>query len=157
MTVILLIIHGLLSVLLIGALTHQCIACFGFRSKRVGRGLSDALEKIRPHVYANAVVVLYMSTVAVGAVIYPEFRLNVRPEFDASLPAATGFFEIKEHYSAVGLGLLPAYWFFWKMSADESNEHSRNRSAAKAYTVLLTLITWVGFLVGHVLNNIEGL
>ena len=50
------------------------------------------------------------------------------------------------------LGLLPAYWVFWKapLAADQA-------PARRSLTWLLAFVVWWGFLVGHVLNNIKGL
>jgi len=49
------------------------------------------------------------------------------------------------------LGMLPAYWYFWR--APDAIEHARARAVL---TAILAFIVWWGFLVGHVLNNIRG-
>jgi hypothetical protein len=64
---------------------------------------------------------------------------------------ANGAFELKEHFAAVGLGMLPAYWFYWRSPLAE--EHARTRAVV---TALLAFIVWWNFLAGHVLNNIRG-
>ena len=54
-------------------------------------------------------------SVLIGALLYPRYRIDVRPLLeDMQLRAANGLFETKEHFAAVGLGLLPAYWVFWR-------------------------------------------
>ena len=65
--------------------------------------------------------------------------------------AANGVFEIKEHLAAIGLGLLPAYWVFWRrpLTAD-------GMVARRYLTCILAFVVWWNFLVGHVLNNIRG-
>ena len=96
---------------------------------------------------------LFVLSVIGGSLLYPDYRLDVRPTLeDLDLRAANGVFEIKEHLAAIGLGLLPAYWFFWKqpLVADAA-------AARKYLTWILTFIVWWNFLVGHVLNNIKGL
>ena len=64
---------------------------------------------------------------------------------------ALGFFDIKEHFVAIGLALLPAYWVCWQQPRD--GELARTRAAL---TTLLAGIVWWSFLVGHVVNNIMG-
>lgn len=150
MTVFLLILHGLLAVLLLGAITHQCIAAWAPFEQPKPTGFIASARRTRPRLYANAVVVLYMLTLLLGALIYPEFRVEVRSRFDLEVPAASGSFEIKEHFAAIGLGLLPAYWYSWRPG-------TRFPGTSRVLTALLTLIVWSGFLIGHVLNNLEGL
>jgi hypothetical protein len=60
-------------------------------------------------------------------------------------------FELKEHFVAVGLGILPAYWYFWRQPP--AADHLRTRAAL---TAVLAFIVWWSFLVGHILNNIRG-
>jgi hypothetical protein len=62
-----------------------------------------------------------------------------------------GAFELKEHFVAVGLGMLPAYWYFWKQPLTDA--HARTRALL---TAMLAFIVWWSFLVGHILNNIRG-
>ena len=97
-------------------------------------------------------VLLYVASTILGGVIYPEYRLVVRGVLEElELRAANGSFELKEHFVAVGLGMLPAYWMFWRQPLFE--EHARARAIV---TTMLAFIVWWGFLVGHVLNNIRG-
>ena len=93
---------------------------------------------------------LFVITAIGGALLYPQYRLDVRTTLeDLQLRAANGVFEIKEHLVAIGLGLLPTYWLLWK---------APEQAAARRYlTWLLAFIVWWSFLVGHVLNNIKGL
>ena len=65
---------------------------------------------------------------------------------------ATGAFELKEQFIAVGLGMLPLYWMLWRRLPEAGG-----RPARIAVTLLLCAIVWYAFLVGHVLNNIRGL
>ena len=52
---------------------------------------------------------------ALGAVIYGEYRISVRVVLqELQLNAANGSFELKEHLAAIGLGMLPAYWWSWR-------------------------------------------
>jgi hypothetical protein len=71
---------------------------------------------------------------------------------DLQLRAANGIFETKEHFAAVGLGLLPAYWLFWRPPL--KLEYAQTR---KYLSWSLAFIVWWNFLTGEVLNNIRGL
>ena len=66
--------------------------------------------------------------------------------------AANGVFEIKEHFAAIGLGVLPVYWVSWRPPLLPGQATTR-----RCLTGILAFVTWWSFLVGHVLNNIKGL
>ena len=149
---ILLTVHGLLAAALIGALTHQSIALWQWAPMARDTFFSR-LRALRPAPYTNAVVVLYVVDFILGAIIYATYRIDVRPYLeDTGLLLAAGSFETKEHLSALGLGVLPAYWLFWKAPV------FADKAAARKYlTLLLTFYVWWNFLVGHIVNNIRGL
>ena len=152
MITVLLIVHGLLAVALLGATTHQAVSV---RSRPPGldRSFVDHFGGVTPSVFPGAIVVLFLLTIVGGGFLYPQYRLDVRPSLEEmQLGAANGVFEIKEHLAAMGLGLLPAYWYCWK--APLSVDHAATR---RYLTWLLAFIVWWGFLAGHVLNNIKGL
>lgn len=153
MSTLLLILHGLAAVFLIGAITHQAASLLRASVAAPGaRGFMQRFAGVRPTGYAVAIVVLYLVTVLLGALIYPLYALGARAAIRAEWPGAFASFEIKEHFAALGLALLPAYWALWRQPLEG------NLSAtARAVTVLLALIVWVAFLIGHVLNNLEGL
>ena len=148
---VLLIVHGLLAVALLGAITHQVVSVWAPARKPavsfVGR------YRAAPGVsYANAIVVLYLLTFALGGVIYPEFRIEARVVVEQQAQwKPMGAFELKEHFAAIGLALLPAYWYYWRRPL--SQEHARTRAAL---TLLIAFIVWWNFLVGHIINNIRG-
>jgi hypothetical protein len=151
MIVALLIVHGLLAVALLGALTHQAFAVASARADK--RSFFARFRAVNATAYATPIVVLFAVTALGGALLYPDYRVEVRPALeDLQLRAANGIFEIKEHLVAVGLGVLPAYWFFWRTPL--ALEHATTR---RNLTWLLTFLVWWAFLTGHVLNNIRGL
>jgi hypothetical protein len=153
MITVLLIVHGLLAVTLLGAVTHQALSVTAGVSAVRPRSFVSRFRSVNPVAYANAVVVLFVITAIGGALLYPQYRIDVRPALeDMQMRAANGVFEIKEHLVAIGLGLLPTYWLFWR--APLAPEQS---SARRYLTWLLAFIVWWSFLVGHVLNNIKGL
>lgn len=147
----LLIIHALVSVALLGAITHQTLSVW--RSVRVPPASFFAKFRAVPAAsYVNAVIVLFVVATFIGGVlIYPAYRISVRIVLEQlRLNTANGLFELKEHFAAVGLGLLPAYWYYWRQPPAE---HMRTRAIL---TTILAGIVWWGFIVGHILNNIRG-
>ena len=153
MIVVLLIVHGLLAVTLLGAITHQALSVVPARAATGTLSFVGRFRSVDSGAYATAIVVLFVVTAIGGALLYPQYRLDVRTTLeDLQLRAANGVFEIKEHLVAIGLGLLPTYWLFWK--APRASEQGQAR---RYLTWMLAFIVWWSFLVGHVLNNIKGL
>jgi hypothetical protein len=107
---------------------------------------------VRPDSFANAIVVLYAVSAVLGAVLYLSFRVEIRPDLErAGHWPALGLFDLKEHFVAIGLALLPAYWVGWrKRRSDEPSP------TPAALTSILAFIVWWSFLIGHVTNNIMG-
>ena len=102
--------------------------------------------------FANAVVVLYVVSALLGGIVYLYFRVDVRPELErAGHWHVLGFFDLKEHFAAIGLALLPAYWVCWRQPLADEPAQTRT-----ALTSILAFIVWWGFLCGHVANNIMG-
>ena len=150
MIVFLLILHALLAVTLLGAVTHQAIGAWAPAKKPVS-SFVGRIRSVPPAAYANAIIVLYVATAALGAIIYPTYRLSVRIVLEQmQLFGANGAFELKEHFVALGLGMLPAYWYFWRQPLPD---YARTRAVM---TAVLAFVVWWSFLVGHVLNNIRG-
>ena len=102
--------------------------------------------------FVNAIVVLYAVSALLGAVVYLYFRSEIRPSLErAGHWQALGFFDIKEHFVAIGLALLPAYWICWRQQ--RTDDPSRMPAIL---TLILAFIVWWSFLTGHILNNIMG-
>ncbi len=152
MVTVLLILHALVGVTLLGALTHQATSLL--RHGPVGGdSFVNRYSGVNQQVFTRTVIGLYTAGVALGALVYPAYRLNVRIPFEEmSLGWAVGIFELKEHFAGIGLGLLPLYAFTWRTQS--AAPHRRDRFAI---TLLLTFIVWWDFIVGHVLNNLRGL
>lgn len=151
MTIFLLILHGLLAVALLGAITHQAIAAWIPAGQPANSFVARA-RRVSAPAYTGAIVVLYILTMALGAFIYAEYRVSIRIVLEQlEVRAVNGSFELKEHFAAIGLGMLPAYWFYWRRPLNPG--HARIRAAL---TLVLAFIVWWAFLVGHVVNNIRG-
>jgi hypothetical protein len=147
---ILLIIHGILAVLLLGAITHQAIAAAWPAAKRAP-GFFSSLRSVNGMSYTNAVIILFVVTFLLGTIIYPTYRLNVRTVLqEYHLYKPEGMFEMKEHLLALSLALLPVYWLLWRKPSGD------NRVARTAITSIIAVAVWWGFLTGHIINNIRG-
>ena len=148
----LLIIHGLLAVALLGAITHQALAVCWPRRKSPDDHFTGKFRAVSAPSYANAVVLLYLATTLLGAIIYPEFRVSIRSVVEElGQRAVMGAFEVKEHFVVVGMAMLAPYWYFWRTPLDEAHAGAR-----QWLTALLAFIVWWGFLVGHIINNVRG-
>jgi hypothetical protein len=144
-----LLVHGLSAAFLWGALTHQALAV-SWPAQGGRGGWWMTLRSVRAERYARAIVILFCSTVALGALLYPPFRLVVRAAYlDQHVPWGTGLFELKEHVAAIGLTLLPLYWAAWR--------DPEATGARRASTLALAALVWFNFLAGHVVNNLRGL
>ena len=153
MIIALLIVHGLLAVTLLGAITHQALSVVPGQAAAWPLSFVGRFRSVDSGAYTTAIVVLFVVTAIGGGLLYPQYRLDVRTALeDMQLRAANGVFEIKEHLVAIGLGLLPTYWLFWRAPL------VAGQAAARRYlTWLLAFVVWWSFLAGHVLNNIKGL
>jgi hypothetical protein len=74
-----------------------------------------------------------------GALLYLPFRVAVRVELErAGHWQALGLFELKEHFVAIGLALLPAYRICWR----EKRADKFSPIPAAALTLILAFIVW---------------
>jgi hypothetical protein len=152
LTTALLIIHGLVAVALLGAITHQTLAAWAPR-RAPRKSFFARFRAVPPASYANAIVALYAVSALLGAVLYVPFRTTIRPDLErAGHWQALGLFDLKEHFAAIGLALLPAYWICWR----ETFSDKPSATLSAALTLILAFIVWWSFLTGHVLNNIMG-
>jgi hypothetical protein len=149
---ILFIVHALLAVALLGALTHQAAAVLAPPRVRAAGGFVTRFRSVSGPGYAAAVCVLWVLAFIMGGWIYSKYRIYVRiPIEQEGLYKTLGAFELKEHLATIGLGLLPVYWYLWK-----NVRNAAFSSARRGLTVLLAAICWYAFLVGHVVNNVRG-
>jgi hypothetical protein len=151
MATTLLILHGLVALALIGAITHQALAtCAPPHAKP--ESFFGRFRAIPAPRFANAIVVLYLTSAVLGAVVYLYFKIDIQPYLERDRHwHAMGFLDLKEDFIVIGLGVLPAYWFCWRRPDNCEHHHIRT-----TLTVILAFIVWWSFLVGHVMNNIRG-
>lgn len=151
MAIALMIIHGLVAVALLGAITHQTLAAWAPAVPR-RNSFFARFRSIPAASFANAIVALYLASALLGASLYLYFRVDVRPALERSGHwQALGVFDLKEHFISIGLGVLPAYWVLWRRPSPKESRRSR-----AVLTAILAFIVWWAFLIGHVMNNIMG-
>jgi hypothetical protein len=147
---ILLFVHFLLAVALLAAVTLQAVAVL-LPARQAAGNFIDRSPVPAPS-YAAMIVILYVAQALMGAWIYVKYRTYVRIPMEAQRHWwMVGSFEFKEHIAAMGLGLLPAYWYFWRQPL--SAEHDIVR---RWLTVFLAISVWYAFIVGHVANDFRG-
>ena len=152
MATTLLILHGLVAVALLGAITHQTLAAWVPSTRMGPRSFLARFRAVRAVAFANAVVALYLAAALLGAVVYLRFKVELQPILERDHHwQALGFFDLKEDFAAIGLGLLPAYWLGWRGTAADGVGR-----APAALTAVLAFIVWWSFLVGHVANDVVG-
>jgi hypothetical protein len=148
---ILLFIHFLVAVTLMTAITLQVVTVL-MPARQVAGNFVDR-GPVPAASFTGIVVPLYATQVLLGAFIYMKYRLYVRiPMEELRHWWTLGGFEFKEHILAMGLGLLPAYWYFWQKP--QSTEYALIR---KWLTVFLAVSVWYGFVSGHIANDFRGI
>ncbi len=79
---------------------------------------SGAARRARARWYAAITWPAYVAAMVTGALVYPAYKVGVREAWlDANRPELTGFFEIKEHWGAIGLLLAWGLWRYLCRSA----------------------------------------
>jgi hypothetical protein len=148
---VLAIVHGLVAVALLGAITHQTLATWA-PTDASPKSFFGRFRAVRSSSFANAIVVLYALTAALGAVVYLDFKVDIAPDLERDGHwLALGLFDLKEDFAVIGLGLMPAYWVCWRTPLADTPSLTR-----LALTSLVAFIVWWSFLVGHVMVNIMG-
>src|SRR5215472_19130095 len=93
---------------------------------------------VQPAGYANAIVGLYVGAAVLGSVVYLYFKVDIQPDLERDRHwHALGFFDLKEDFVAIGLGLLPAYWISWRCPFAEERD-----PIASFLTTILGFIVW---------------
>jgi hypothetical protein len=150
MITVILILHDIVAVFLLGAVTHQTLGVFWPRRPGQTDFVAQA-RTMRPQIYVTAIVILYVVQFILGALLYPTYRVVARPPLEElRLLYVIGLFEVKENFAAIVLAMLPAYWYFWK--------HYPEASRARAVmTAILFVTVWYNAIAGHLVNNARGL
>src|SRR5262249_50565505 len=111
---ILLFIHFTLAVCLLGAITLQAVSAL-IPARQAATGFINYVRTVPASTYVPVIVVLYVLQVLMGMWVYTKYRVYVRIPMEQlghwSIVAA---FDGKEHVVAIGMALLPAYWYLWR-------------------------------------------
>lgn len=151
MTVFLVLLHALVSIALIGAITHQGLSLW--RRPVPVRGFVDRFRAVSAPGYVAPIVLLYVIDFGLGSYIYPAYVLDVKASLaDFGLYTEIFLFQAKEHIAVIGLILLPAYWHYWK-NADLGDFIMTRRFV----TTVVLIAVWWNLVIGHLLNNVRGL
>src|SRR5947209_19210255 len=143
----LLIIHGLLAVALLGAITHQAVAVWLPARAKAGNFVTR-FRAVPSTSYVAAIIVLYVVTFVMGAWIYTQYRFTARLALEQLRFFKTvGAFELKEHLATMGLIVLPVYWAYWRQPLVPEFA-----SARRQVTLLLAVLVWSNFHIGHITN-----
>ena len=144
----LLLLHLFLTFLLVGAMMHNLLVVFNYLSGKFAR-------KKREWYYARLSFWSYLVVYVIGALIYPYFRVYIRHEYlDANFPWATGLFEVKEHWGAVGLALFACYYLLRKMFDPETEKEKLYFYVPLCF--LLNIILWYKVIIGCFLTILKG-
>jgi hypothetical protein len=149
--VALLLLHALVSVALLGAVSHQCVAVLRARgaARVAGGSFVRRYASVGAGGFVEAVGLLYLTNLVLGAILYPEYRIESRYALEEMrLLTVVGLFELKEHWAALGVAVLPLYVCAWR--SDTMRSHRRSS------TLTLGFIVWFTSIVGHVVNNFRG-
>ena len=93
---------------------------------RPARLVFGRFRTVPSRAFTNAIIVLSSVTAILGAIVYLYFRVDVRPALEqAGGWEVLGFFDIKEHFIAIGLALLPAYFVCWRQPREASTRTRR--------------------------------
>jgi hypothetical protein len=145
------VLHGIIAIGLLGAVTHQGLTVW--RKPAPARLFVNRFRAISAVRFANAIAVLYVLTFVLGAYIYPTFVLDVKGAVaDYGMKKTIGMFQMKEHISVIGLGLLPVYWHYWRTVPVTEAFVTR-----RFLTTVLMFGVWWNLVIGHVLMNVKGL
>jgi len=61
-----------------------------------------------------------------GVLLYPTYRVSSRVVLEQlRLAAPVGIFDLKEHFSTIALGLLPAYGYYWRQPLSDETTNIR--------------------------------
>jgi hypothetical protein len=136
----LLMVHLLASFVLVGMAAHNLIRVFGYMRGRFERQSAE-------RTFTLVSMWLYAAVFAIGALIYPTFRVRIRADyFDKVLPWAKALFEIKEHAAAIGLALVIAACLLRR-----NFEPSAEREKLWLYVplwILINIVLWYQVICG---------
>lgn len=144
----LLLVHLFATFVLVGGMTHNLLSVLKYIRGKFER---QKLEWLYVRVSLGAYILVYVT----GALIYPAYRVYLRHYyFDSQIPWATGLFEVKEHWSAIGLAMFFVYYFVRKDF--QPNDEKEKLFLYVPLCLLLNVILWYKVGVGCYLTLLKG-
>lgn len=140
----LLLIHALAGFAALAISIH--VLWFAWRG--AGR---NAAWRVRARRYARITWPMYVAALMTGILIYPAYGVTVRKAWlEANRPDMVGWFEIKEHWTTLGLLLAWGLWrYFCKAEIDDVLTPERTSWRGHVLVALLvTICALVGVVVG---------
>lgn len=145
---LLLIVHTLICFILVGSMSHQLGCVIGYTKGKFGR---RKVEKRHLKISFVAYAIIYLT----GALIYPAFKVYVRGAYlDVEMPWATGLFEVKEHWGAIGLALY-AVCYYMRNAFDPEQERAK-LFLYVPLCVFINIIVWYKIIAGIWLTILKG-
>ena len=145
---LLLLLHLFVTIVLVGSMTHNLLIVINYLRSKFGR---QKLEWLYVKVSLWSYIIVYV----IGALIYPAYRIHIRHEyFDPQLPWATGLFEVKEHWGAVGLALFFVYYFLRR--SFKPAEEKEKLFLYMSLCFVLNVILWYKVIIGCYLTLLKG-
>jgi len=146
--IVLLLAHLIAAGVLAGCMTHNLLIVWKYIRGKFGRKKRE-LYFVKVSLWSYVIVYFF------GCLIYPAFRVYFRAGyFDANLPWATGLFELKEHWGALGLAMFFVYYYLRK-----SFEPDVEKDKLWFYVplcVILNVIVWYKIIAGCYLSLLKG-
>jgi hypothetical protein len=113
-----LIAHALVALALGGASTHLALVAFALATGRPKRWRNPRLAGT----YAKVTGTLFLTSVALGALLYPAFRYRVRALYlDRYAPWASNLFDMKEVLAALAAPLAVGLVVLGKSPPDDAS------------------------------------
>lgn len=146
---VLLVLHAAGSIVLIGSATHHALQ---MRHYLRGRFQRAALERT----YARVVAVAYAVTFAIGAALYPTYRVHVRGLYlDRYAPGFAALFDVKEMYAS--LTLLVAIALF---ALAGTKWQAEPPAMVRVYAVMSFIVcatVWFNVIAGLLVASVRGI
>lgn len=151
---LLLVLHAAGSVVLVGAATHHAWAM-----RRLLRG--DASRAALTATWARIVAIAYAATFALGAALYPAYRLHVRALYlDRYAPGYAALFDVKETYAALTLVLALGLGAVGKGFARGATiAVPEGRALVRTYAAmsfLVCAVVWFNVVAGLLVTSVRG-
>jgi len=145
---LLVLLHLLVTFVLVGAMTHNLLIVLKYVRGKFGK-------KKLEYLYVKVSLWSYIIVYVFGALAYPAFRINTRAAlFDKTFPWATGLFEVKEHWGALGLAFFVVYYLLRKSFQPDQEKHKLFFYVPLC--LLLNVILWYKVIVGCYLALLKG-